>query len=146
MANSGNIPSPVYSRPKLLMPMYSTNDKKGGVIMYTCTACSHTYTNEPFRWHGGDGFYCSVHCLPIGTLDEYEALSYSELLQYYRELINEDFIGKARNKRAELLFEVNELQDLVTPYLIEDGENFYIGELHDLFDKVNALREKWEVI
>lgn len=114
--------------------------------MYTCTTCSTHYTNEPFRWHGGDGSYCSINCLPDGTLDEYEAFSYSELLQYYRELALEDFASKNRKERKELLFEVNELQDFAMPYLIEDGENFYIGELHGLYYKADALRRKWEAV
>ena len=114
--------------------------------MYTCTTCSNTYSNEPFCWHGGDGFYCSEECLPIGTLDEYEALSYTGLLEYYRSLLEEPFASKTRKERGELLFEVNDLHDSVMPYLMEDGENFYCGELQELYDKVCILQQKWEAI
>lgn len=114
--------------------------------MYTCTTCFRTYSNEPFRRHGKDGFYCFIDCLSIRTLDEYKALSYSELLQYYFELTEEPFASKTPKERGELLFEVNELQDFVTPNLMEDRGNFYCEELQNLYDNMNALRGKWEII
>lgn len=58
--------------------------------MNACKTCDTQFKTEPFLSDEIEGFFCSMDCLPEGTLDEPYALSYAFLMAFYVELTEDD--------------------------------------------------------
>ena len=111
--------------------------------MKQCSNCKREFYHKEFVWHGGEGQFCSVDCLPEGVLDETYAMDYVFLVERFNEIQEKCWSITSYEERQNLMSEIDDCIVQCEEYQLGDLEgSFYKYELRKLYNDFSNLQDK----